>query len=471
MTEITNEKLILSSLARNESYARKVAPFIKDEYFEDRIEKKLYLVIQNYLNKYNSVPSKTDISITIRNDQTLSEDQTDTALLIIDELWAMEPSKNNEWLVETTEFFCQDKSIYLAIQKAISIYQGEDKELTSHAIPDILKTAISVCFDSKVGMDFFDDAASRYDFYANPESKIPFHIDILNEVTCGGVPRKTLNVLVAGVNVGKTMSLIDLACGYTARGLNVLYFSNEMREEMIMMRADANRLKTPVNELVTMGKEKFLNRIEVLRQKSYGRLKVKEFPPGTATATHFRHVVDELKLKQNFIPDVIMVDYLTITASSRMKYGNTSSYFYYKAVAEELRALAVELNVVMWSAAQFNRGGMSATEVGMEDLAESVAIAQTVDGMWGLIRTEELDSIGQILWKQLKSRYANKAVKEKFVTGVNIDLQTFYDVDQNAQPELHQSSHVKQVSGDEMKAKFMSKNGGNSGNGRLADFK
>lgn len=455
MSDITNEKLILSSLVQNEQYARKVIPFLKDEYFEDLLEKRLFEIITGYVEKYNGLPNKTDLSINIRNDSKLNEEQTDEALSLAAELFDIEPANNQEWLVTTTESFCQDKAVYNAIHQAIAIYQGEDKQLTPHAIPDLLKNAIAVCFDSKVGIDFFDDAESRFDFYATPESKIPFHLNILNEVTCGGVTPKTLNLLVAGVNVGKTLGLIDLAAGYMRDGKNVLYISMEMREEMIMQRVDANMLKVPVNDVASLGKERFMNRIEVLKQKSYGKLKVKEFPPGMASAVHIRHVVDELKLKQGFVPDIIMVDYLQIAASSRMKYGQVGSYYYYKSVAEELRALAVELNVVIWSAAQFNRGGMNATEVGMEDIAESTGIAMTADGMWGLIRTDELDAVGQIMWKQLKSRYANKAVRTRFVTGVDVEKQCFYDVDQNAQPELSQPEQAKPMTGQQLKERFL----------------
>jgi len=453
--DITNERLILSSLVQNESYARKVIPFLKEEYFEDLIERRVFELITQYIGKYSTVPSKTDLAVNIRNDEKLNEGQTADALVISNELFQIEPSSNQDWLVSTTESFCQDKAVYNAIHQAIAIYQGEDKQLTPHAIPDLLKNAIAVCFDSKVGIDFFDDAETRFDFYATPENKIPFHLNILNEVTCGGITPKTLNLLVAGVNVGKTLGLIDLAAGYMRDGKNVLYISMEMREEMIMQRVDANMLKVPVNDVASLGKERFMNRIEILKQKSYGKLKVKEFPPGMASSVHIRHVVDELKLKQKFSPDVIMVDYLQIAASSRMKYGQVGSYYYYKSVAEELRALAVELDVVIWSAAQFNRGGMNASEVGMEDIAESTGIAMTADGMWGLIRTEELDEVGQIMWKQLKSRYANKAVKTRFVTGVDVEKQCFYDVDQDSQPKLTQPEQVKPMTGQQLKERFL----------------
>lgn len=456
MSDVTNEQLILSSLARNETYARAVAPFLKDDYFDDPIERRLFEHIIQYLHQYNAVPSKTDLIINLRNDDKLDETKTDRAIAEVNELWTVTLSTNMEWLIKTSEAFCKDKAVYNAIHKAIAIYQGEDKQLTSHAIPDILKDAIGLCFESKVGIDYFDDAASRFDFYATPENKIAFGLNIMNDVTCGGVGRKTLNLWVAGVNVGKTMALISTANDYVRQGYNVLYFSLEMREEMMMQRADANMMKVAVNDVVSLGKERFLNRIEMLKQKSYGRLKIKEFPPGMATVAHFRHVVDELRMKQGFVPDVIIVDYLQITGSARMKYGQVGSYYYYKSVAEELRAMAVELDVVVWTAAQFNRGGMSASEVGMEDIAESTGIAQTADGMWALIRTDELDQIGQLLCKQLKSRYANKAVKTRFTIGVDIEKQTLYDVEQ--QPDLTSPETTKTMSDTDLKNKFLSLN-------------
>lgn len=452
---ISNERLILSALVKNERYMRAVFPFLKNDFYRDSIEKRIFELIGEYLSKYNSCPNKSSLAILVTNDMTLNEKQTLEAADVVEDIFDIIPPANEEFLIKTTEEWCQTQSVHNAIDTAISIYQGENKNLSVHSIPDILKEAIGMSFDVKVGMDFDDDALIRWEFYTTPENKIPFDIEIMNEVTCGGVTRKTLNVLTAGVNVGKTMSLIHLASAYKKQGLNVLYFSLEMREEMIMQRMDANILKIAVNDIVSLGQERYLSRIETLRQKTHGKLKVKEFPPGTASAAHFRHTINELKLKQNFIPDVIIVDYLTICASSRMKYGVQGSYFYYKAVAEELRALAVEMNVVMWTAAQFNRGGMAATEVGMEDLAESVGIAQTVDGMWAVIRTDELDQVGQLMIKQLKSRYANKAVKTRFTIGVDIDKQTLFDVTQSQQTDIIQPEALRAPTQNDLKNRFM----------------
>jgi len=452
---ISNERLILSSLVKNERYMRAVFPFLRSEFFRDSAEKRVFELVGDYLSKYNSCPNKSSLSILVTNDMSLNEKQTTEAADIVEDIFDIIPPSNEEFLITTTEEWCQNQAVHNAIDTAISIYQGENDKLSVNVIPDLLKEAIGMSFDVKVGMDFDDDALIRWEFYTTPENKIPFDIDVLNEVTCGGVTRKTLNVLTAGVNVGKTMSLIHLAAAYKKLGLNVLYFSLEMREEMIMQRMDANILKIAVNDIVSLGQERYINRIETLKLKTHGKLKVKEFPPGTASAAHFRHTINELRLKQNFVPDVIIIDYLTICASSRMKYGVQGSYFYYKAVAEELRALAVETNTVMWTAAQFNRGGMAATEVGMEDLAESVGIAQTVDGMWAIIRTDELDQVGQLMVKQLKSRYANKAVKTRFTIGVDIDKQTLFDVTQSQQTDIIQPEQLRAPSQSELKNRFM----------------
>lgn len=434
--DISNEFVILSSLVHDEEYARKVLVHIQEEYFQDEIQRTIFTTVRDYIQKYQTRPSKIEIGVSLRNDVSLNEGQTEAACGSLEEVFEIYPQRSEQWLMETTESWCKNQAIYNAINKSICIYQGEDQTTTTNAIPDMLKKAISVCFDNRVGLDFYNDAAQRFDFYTNPENKLPFHLDILNEVTDGGVTRKTLNLLVAGTNVGKTLGLIDLSAGYVRNGLNVLYFSAEMREELIMKRFDANMMKVAVNDVASLGKDRFLNRIDVLKQKSYGQFKVKEFPPGAITDVHMRNVVDELKLKHNFTPDIIVVDYLQITGSSRVKYGSTGSYYYYKAVAEELRSLAVELDVAMWSAAQFNRGGMNASEVGMEDVAESVGIMFTVDGAWGLIRSDELDQVNQIQWKQLKSRYAEKSVRTRFVTGVDVGKQTFYDVDQSQQDDV-----------------------------------
>ena len=454
-SSLTTETMILSSVIRDETFARKCLPYIKDEYFDDMIDRRIFRAASAFIMEYGSQPNQTGIAVALRNDQSLNETHTEIALLRLDEIFRSECDHNSDWVLNTTEKFCQQKSLYLAIHRSIAIYQGDEKDLTVMAIPDILKDALAVSFDTKIGLDFFIDAELRYEYYITPENKIPFQLSILNEVTCGGIPRKTFNVIVAGINVGKSMALVSMACDYMRSGLNVLYVSMEMREELIMQRVDANLMRVNVNDVAAVGKERFLNRVEVLRQKSYGSIRVKEFAPGMASAAHIRHSMEEMKLKQNFIPDVVIVDYVQITASSRMKYGQVGSYYYYKAVAEELRGLAVEKDIIVWSAAQFNRGGMNVTEPGMDDVGESTGIPATADGAWALIRTDELDQLGQIMWKQLKSRYANKAVKTRFVSGVNVEQQTLFDIEESAQPKLTQPEQARPMTGDQLRDRFM----------------
>lgn len=455
MSEVTNEKLVLSALIKNEEYLRKFLPFIQEEYFEDMSERHMFKLIHEYAGKYNEAPDKSTLLVQARNEQSLSELQGEELLETIKDVVGIVPTNNLEWLKKTTEDWVQQRAVYNALQQSIAIYQGEEKKLTIAAVPDILAKAISVSFESKVGMDYFDDVGARYDFYINPESRVPFRIPTFNEVTCGGPTRKTLNLLVAGTNVGKSLGLVSLAADYIRDGLNVLYISCEMREEVVFQRVDANILNVPVNSLVTIPKEKFIDRIEALRQKSYGTLKVKEFPPTSASTLNIRHTLDELRMKKNFIPDVIMVDYLQILASYRLPYS-VGSYYFFKSVAEELRALAVETNTVVWSAAQFNRSQMNSTEVGMDGIAESAGIAHTADGMWALIRTEELDSVGQLMVTQLKSRYANKAVKQKFTIGVDIERQLLYGLDDDRSDHLIQPGSMVAVDQDKLRSKFES---------------
>lgn len=458
MSDITNERVILASLVKNEQFTRTLLPFIKKEYFtDDESEARMFQKVYEFVTEYNAMPDKSTLIVNVKNDYDMTERESDDLVETINDVFSLNPTNNFDWLKETTATWCQNKAVYNAIQKAISIYQGEDTKMTIAAIPDLLSKAISVDFDTKIGLEYFDSAEYRYEFYSSPDSRLPFRMRGFNEVTCGGVIRKTLNLLVAGVNVGKTLGLISLGADYVRDGLNVLYISGEMREEMIMNRLDGNLLDVNINDITSLGKEKFMSRVENLKQKSYGRFVVKEFPPGTATALNIKTTIDELKMKKDFVPDVIICDYLQIMASYRVPYS-AGSYYYFKAVAEELRALAVSTNTTVWSAAQFNRGAMNSTEVGMEDIAESTGIAQTADGMWALMRTEELDQMGQLLVKQLKSRYANKAVKLKFCIGVNVDKQQLFDLDDDRSDELVDSGKVEVSNQTDLKAKFKAAN-------------
>ncbi len=353
--DVTDEKLILSNLIIDEEYISQVLPFLQPEYFQNKIEKISFEVIRDYIQIYNTLPNRTTIVHDLREKESLNDHETQEAEQLIKEVCNIERPTDRVWLVKKTEEFCQSKAVYNAIIKAISIYDGSETEIGSHAIPDLIKEAISISFDSHIGMDFYSDANTRYDYYTLEENKISFDLGILNAITNGGLGRRSLNIILGGLHVGKTLLMISMACDYIKLGYNVLYLTMEMREEEILMRMDANLLKTPINKLKEFSRDSFIDRVEKIRQKSYGQIKVKEFPTGASHSGHFKHIIDELKLKHNFIPSIIFVDYMGIMGSSRMKMGTQNSYFYLKAVSEELRALAQETDTVLWSAMQMTR--------------------------------------------------------------------------------------------------------------------
>jgi replicative DNA helicase len=449
--EISQERIILSSLVRNDEFVRETLPFLKDEYFKDDIERALFNSIKGYLDKYNNAPNLTTLTVEIRETPSLNEEQTLEAEDIVKELFLIEPPGDKSWLIAQTESFCQNKAVYNAIMKAISIYDGSEKVLSPHAIPDFLRDAVGISFDTHVGMDFWDDAAKRYDFYTEPENKFPFGLKILNEITNGGILKKTLNLIVAGINVGKTLSLIDLACWYSRCGLNVLYITLEMREEMILQRVDANMLEISLNKIETLGRDNYLTRMGEIHQKGYGKIKVKELPTGTGTTSRFRHLINELKMKQKFKPDIIIVDYIGIMDSSRLKVGSTNSYFYLKSIAEELRGLAVETDTAIWTAMQLTRAGVQNSDAGITDIGESFGIPATADFILSVARTEELDQVGQLLMKQIKNRYGNKIKHIRFLVGVDLERQFLFDVTQREQDEL-----IQEPVDDDVKFKMQS---------------
>ena len=434
--DVTDEKLILSNLIVDEDYVSRVLPFLQSEYFQNNVERALFDIIRTYIQNYNNSPNRTTLIHDARESKTISEREITDAEHLIKEICSFERPTDREWLIKKTEEFCQNKAVYNAIVKSISIYDGSDKETSPHSIPELLRSAISISFDSHIGMDYFDDTEARYEYYTLEENKIPFDLHILNGITNGGLGRKSLNLILAGLHVGKTLSMISLACDYAKLGQNVLYLTLEMREEEILMRMDANLLKTPINKLKEFGRDVFINKVEKIRQKSYGQIKVKEFPTGAAHTGHFKHVIDELKLKFKFIPDVIFVDYLGIVGSSRMKMGSQNSYFYLKAVSEELRALAQETNTVLWSAMQLNREGISSTDPELTNVAEAISVLHTADFAISITRTEELDSAAQILFKQQKNRFGNKTDKLRFIMGVDLEKQILHSVNNAEQTDL-----------------------------------
>lgn len=455
MSDISTERVILAALVKNADFLVKVLPYIKEEYFEDSAEARVFTKISDFTSKYNALIDKSTLMVGLKTEYSFDEQMIDRSMEVANDIFAINPTSSMEWLEETTEGWVRDRAIFNAINAAIQIYQGKDKQLTVSAIPDILTTAISISFDDRIGSDYFDNALERFDYYTNPATKIPFLIPEFNEITCGGIPTKTLNILLAGINVGKSLGLVSLACDYARQGYDVLYISMEMREELVLQRMDANILDVNTNSLAELGRERFVNKIAALREKTMGRIVVKEFPPGGATALDIKRAIADLRLKRNFKPVVVMVDYIQIIASYRMQYGTSGSYYYYKAVAEELRKMAVEEDIIVWTASQFNRGGQDASDVNMGDVAESMAIAATADGMWGLIRTEELDQMGQLLVKQLKTRYANKATKLRFTIGVNVDKQQLYGLEEGRGAALINSSEHVRTNQEDLKKRFL----------------
>ncbi len=434
--DVTDEKLILSNLIIDDTYISQVLPFLQADYFQNTVERAVFEVIKQYIQTYNIVPNRTTLIHDIRESKLINDREVVEAELLIKEISVFERPTDRIWLLKKTEEFCQNKAVYNAIIKAIGIYDGTDKSTSSHVIPDLMRDAISINFDSHIGMDYYEDADARYDYYTLEENKIPFDLPVLNEITNGGLGRKSLCLIMAGLHVGKTLAMISMACDYAKLGYNVLYLTMEMREEEILMRMDANLLKTPINKLKEFQRDSFINKVEKIRQKSYGQIKVKEFPTGSAHVGHFRHTIDELQLKHKFKPDVICIDYLGIVGSSRMKLGSQNSYFYLKAVSEELRALAMEFNAIVLSAMQLTRSAITSTDVENSDISEAISVLHTADFAISLSRTEELDSAGQILIKQQKNRFSNKTRKLRFIMGVDLERQIIHEVNGGEQVDL-----------------------------------
>lgn len=369
--DISTETLVLGGLAQSADFSREVTPFLEVDYFQSRAQKTVFGVLKNYSDTYKTLPDRMVVSLDIKNHPSLSDAERNEADALIQDAYNINiPKLDPKWLAKQAEEFCQKKAVYLAIMKSISIYDGSDKTLSTHAIPDLLQKAISISFETSIGMDFFEDAEKRYDYYSSPDSRVPFDINILNEVTNGGIKWKTLNIILAGINVGKTLCMIHMAAAYLKMGYNVIYFSMEMSEYEILNRVDANLLNIDMNSISDVPRDKYLTGINKLKTAANGQIRVVEFPPGVGTAAHFKHAMHELETKKNFKANIVIVDYLGITGSSRIKLGSTNSYFYLKAVAEELRALAVESETALWTAMQLTRSGISSSDVEITDVSE-----------------------------------------------------------------------------------------------------
>lgn len=435
------ETLILNNLLNKENYLRKVIPFIKDEYFTDWAERKIFKHIQTFVDTYNAPPSTEALHIILQNDKTITEDEFSKMSEIIQTF--NDEQTNDEWLLNETEKFCKDKAVYNAIVQSIQIIDGKDLNHNPDGIPAILQEALGVCFDSSVGHDYINDAESRYEYYHRDEERIPFDLEMFNKITKGGLPNKTLNIALAGTGVGKSLFMCHAAASVLSQGKNVLYITLEMAEERIAERIDANLMNVAVDDLKSLPKQMFDDRITRIKNKTEGTLIIKEYPTASAHAGHFRALLNELFLKREFRPDIIYIDYLNICASSRYKLsGQVNSYTYIKGIAEELRGLAVEFDVPIVSATQTTRSGFSNTDVELTDTSESFGLPATADFMFALISSEELEKLGQIMVKQLKNRYADPSFHKRFVVGVDRSKMRLYDVDMTAQKNVMQEPIV-----------------------------
>ena len=425
------ETTILNNLFFHEDYARKVLPFLKEDYFPLRTDKILFTEIYKFVEKYNNLPTKESITIELGQRKDINEDEINTLKDNINSITKLD--SDPKWLLDVTEKFCKDRAVHNAVLDGIRILDKKDTKRTPEAIPSILADALAVSFDQHIGHDYIDDADRRFKWYHTKETKYQFDLDYMNRATKGGVPSKTLNIALAGTGVGKSLFMCHCASAYLAQGLNVLYITLEMAEERIAERIDANLLDVTMDDLHTMPKDLYDNKMEKIRQKTGGKLIIKEYPTASAHAGHFRALFNELALKKSFKPDVVFIDYLNICASSRFKGGNIGSYFYIKAIAEELRGLAVEFNVPLFSATQTTRTGFMSTDIGLEDTAESFGLPATADFMFAIISNDDLEALGQLKIKQLKNRYNDPAINRSFIIGVDRAKMRLYDVGQQAQ--------------------------------------
>ena len=452
------EQTILKNLIYNDEYLRKVLPFIKSEYFTDRTDKTIFNQITSFVEAYNSTPSIESLVLSIKENRSLTETELERCESYLKEIEDGKKEESKiEWLVDKTEHFCQEKAIYNAVLGSISILDGKDKTHDKGQIPKILSDALAVSFDSSVGHDYLENSDDRYEFYHRKEEKIPFDLDYFNKITKGGLPAKTLNIALAGTGVGKSLFMCHVAASCMVQGKNVLYITMEMAEEKIAERIDANLLNVTVDDLVNLSKEMYDKRIAKLREKTVGKLIIKEYPTAAASVTHFRTLLNELNLKKSFVPDIIFVDYLNICCSSRVKAGsNVNSYTYVKAIAEELRGLAVEFGLPIVSATQTTRSGYTSSDPGLEDTSESFGLPATADLMFALISSEELEELGQIMVKQLKNRYSDPTQYKRFSLGIDRAKMRLYDVEQSAQNDIIDSGNDKPLNtfgNREMKAK------------------
>jgi replicative DNA helicase len=446
------ELTILRNLVYNEDYSRKVIPFIQPEYFEQRSERVVFEEIVQFIVKYNSAITKEALGIEIENRTDLTETDVKDIREVCESLNNSVVEK--QWLLDTTEKWCRDRAIYLALMESIHIADGNDGKKNRDAIPSILSDALAVSFDNNIGHDYLQNYEERYEFYHRKEDKIEFDLEYFNKITKGGLPNKTLNIALAGTGVGKSLFMCHVASSALLQGRNVLYITLEMAEERIAERIDANLLNVPIQQLVDLPRSSFESKVTSLSKKTQGTLIIKEYPTASAHSGHFKALLNELALKKSFRPDIIFIDYLNICASSRHKANSSvNSYSYIKSIAEELRGLAVEFNVPIVSATQTTRGGYGNSDVELTDTSESFGLPATADLMFALISTEELEGLGQIMVKQLKNRYNDPTIFKRFVVGIDRAKMRLYDVEQSAQKDILDSGQEEEYTYEENKPK------------------
>ena len=442
------ENLILKNLLLDEVYVRKALPFIKGEYFADLLEKNLFDIISKYFSQYNALPTKEALEIEVGQLDSISDEQHQNIVKLIRDI--DDEKSDPDWIVDTTEKWCKERAIYLALMESIKIAEGNDDKQSPTAIPSILSEALGVSFDNHIGHDYLQDYEERYEFYHKTEDKIPFDLEFFNKITKGGLPNKTLNIALAGTGVGKSLFMCHVASASLLQDKNVLYITMEMAEEKIAERIDANLLNVGIQDIVDLPKPMFSSKVDSITKKTMGSLVIKEYPTASAHSGHFKALLTELSLKKSFKPDIIFVDYLNICASSRYRANaNVNSYSYIKAIAEELRGLAVETNVPIVSATQTTRSGYGSSDVELTDTSESFGLPATADLMFALISTEELEGLNQILVKQLKNRYNDPTIYKRFVVGIDRAKMRLYDCEQSAQNDLIDTNQDQEYTKEE----------------------
>lgn len=431
--KIDLEQIILRNLLTNEQYMRKVLPFIQVNYFEG-VYRAMFNEVTKFVQKYNKLPTLESFKVELDQSDRFTEQTYTHALDILPTIFQGK-DENEEWLLTTTEKWCQDRAVYLAVMESITIIEGKHQKFTKDALPDILQNALAVCFDTNVGHDYLENVDERYAFYHEQEERIPFDLEYFNTITKGGLPNKTLNIALAGTGVGKSLFMCHVAANALSQGRNVLYITMEMAEERIAERIDANLMNVAIDQLDNMSESMFKDRVKTIADKTNGKLIIKEYPTGQAHTNHFRALLNELKLKKKFVPEIVFIDYLNICASARMKSmgGAINSYTYIKSIAEEMRGLAVEFNLPIVSATQTTRSGYSNSDPGLEDTSESFGLPATADLMFALVSNEDLESMNQIMVKQLKNRYNDPSSNKRFIIGVDRSKMKLFDVDQKEQ--------------------------------------